>query len=331
MRPILITLSAIIILVTLFSTPLTAEEPTAERSLKINFETIGEGQPIVMLHGFGYDLNQMKGCMEPLFKGRTGWKRIYIDLPGMGRSSGKEWIRNSDKILEIVSSLVNTETVRQKIVLVGHSYGAYIALGLFHERAADVDGLLLINPVTVPYTKDKKIPLKTVLVKDETLLASLPPEDRKEFEQIAVIQTKPVWERFKEEILPGIRMADPVFLTNLRAKGYSFSYNIMDFRPMLDKPVLIFAGRQDFIVGYHDPVVLLESFPYGEYHVLDGAGPMLPIERPEAFNHLVGRWLDQLEKNWKVLPPPPEKKADEVITIDAPEPKPEEKNEVERP
>ena len=45
----------------------------------IYYEEIGVGQPIIMLHGFTPDHRLMKGCMEPIFTQREGWKRIYLD------------------------------------------------------------------------------------------------------------------------------------------------------------------------------------------------------------------------------------------------------------
>jgi pimeloyl-ACP methyl ester carboxylesterase len=44
----------------------------------------------LMLHGWSVDHRLMKGCMEPVFKKMdTEWKRIYFDLPGMGRTKGE--------------------------------------------------------------------------------------------------------------------------------------------------------------------------------------------------------------------------------------------------
>ena len=34
----------------------------------INYEVIGEGKSILMIHGFYADHRLMKGCMEPIFK-----------------------------------------------------------------------------------------------------------------------------------------------------------------------------------------------------------------------------------------------------------------------
>lgn len=65
----------------------------------IYYEVIGEGIPIIMLHGFSPDHRLMKGCMEPIFKERDGWSRIYMDLPGMGKTKNYENISNSDDML----------------------------------------------------------------------------------------------------------------------------------------------------------------------------------------------------------------------------------------
>ncbi len=50
----------------------------------INHKVIGEGYPLVMLHGWTLDHQVMLHAMEPLFEKRSGWKRIYIDLPWYG-------------------------------------------------------------------------------------------------------------------------------------------------------------------------------------------------------------------------------------------------------
>ena len=45
----------------------------------------GTGRPVLVLHGAGVDHREAEACFEPLFDGVTGLRRIYPDLPGMGR------------------------------------------------------------------------------------------------------------------------------------------------------------------------------------------------------------------------------------------------------
>jgi len=47
------------------------------KNLSINYEIIGEGKPIVMIHGYYPDHRLMMGCMEPIFRVNDGYRRIY--------------------------------------------------------------------------------------------------------------------------------------------------------------------------------------------------------------------------------------------------------------
>jgi|GEM_PF-3564752 len=40
----------------------------------------------LLLHGFSPDLRLMTGCFEPIFESRPEWRRVYLDLPGMGQT-----------------------------------------------------------------------------------------------------------------------------------------------------------------------------------------------------------------------------------------------------
>jgi pimeloyl-ACP methyl ester carboxylesterase len=267
--------------------------------IKINLEIVGEGLPVIMLHDFGSDSNQMKGCMEPLFKKRPGWKRIYIDLPGMGKTEAKNWANNTDRINEIVSSLIDTRFMNSKIVLVGHSYGAYLARAIAQEKGDIVEGVLMIAPLTVPETEKRKLPKYQILEKDSDLIAKLNPEDAKLFQAQVVIQNEKTWQRFKDDILPGIKAANQEYLMNLRGRGFAFSYDLNRIRMFFQRPSLIITGRQDHIVGYFDALELLDFFPKADFVILDSAGHNLQFEQEAAFNFLVSRWLDKIEKNLK--------------------------------
>ena len=55
------------------------------KNVEVNYEVYGEGKPIIIIHGSTVDHRLMTGCMEPIFNNRDGYKRIYLDLPGMGK------------------------------------------------------------------------------------------------------------------------------------------------------------------------------------------------------------------------------------------------------
>jgi pimeloyl-ACP methyl ester carboxylesterase len=61
------------------------------KNISINYEILGTGKPVLMIHGYYPDHRLMAGCMEPVFSARAGYKRIYFDLPGMGISESDAW------------------------------------------------------------------------------------------------------------------------------------------------------------------------------------------------------------------------------------------------
>jgi pimeloyl-ACP methyl ester carboxylesterase len=274
------------------------------KNINVHYKIYSEGHPLISLHGFSPDHRLMSGCMEPIFQHRSGWQRIYLDLPGMGKSPGKEWITNSDQMLDVVLEFIDQVIPSQRFVLAGESYGGCLARGIIYRKPAIVDGLLLICPLIIPDHAKRSVPQHVARVKDPALLSGLAPSEREEFESFAVVQSQRIWERTRDEVIAGISIADEDFLTRLQAHGYPLSFDV-DAAPPFEKPTLILVGRQDAMVGYRDAWKILENYPRGTFAVLDRAGHNLQIEQETLFNALVNEWLDRVEENigkqWKEL------------------------------
>ena len=52
----------------------------------VHYVERGEGMPLLVLHGAGVDHREAEGCFEPALGAHGGLRRIYPDLPGMGRT-----------------------------------------------------------------------------------------------------------------------------------------------------------------------------------------------------------------------------------------------------
>ena len=50
------------------------------------YEDVGAGRPLLLLHGLQLDHRHIANDIEPLFTNRSGWRRLYPDLPGMGKT-----------------------------------------------------------------------------------------------------------------------------------------------------------------------------------------------------------------------------------------------------
>lgn len=273
----------------------------AVRDVPIYYEIYGSGTPILMIHGWGPDHRLMKGCMEPIFQSLdTSWQRIYFDLPGMGKTKGRAWITGTDQMLDLILEFIDRIIPGRHFVVAGESYGGYLARGVIKKRASLVDGLLLICPLAIKETQRANAPALQVLEKDEALLSSLSQGDRKNFEDIAVLQHKRVWERFKEDILSGLKIADYVFLENSLGQHVPYTTNVDQIDKPFMQPTLMIMGRQDSSVGYHDHWQIIENYPRASFVILDKAGHNLQIEQEILFNELVKEWIGRVATEAKM-------------------------------
>jgi len=165
-------------------------------------------------------------------------------------------------------------------------------------RCVEINDYLLYYAITlmvkVPDARD--LPPQEVRVPDPELMAGLTPQQREEFEWVAV-QSQRICERIEKEMNPGIALGDASFLTKLIEEGNAFSFD-MDATGIepFEKPTLIVTGRQDWTVGYRDAWQILEQYPWATFAVLDRAGHNLPIAQERLFDALVGEWLDRVDE-----------------------------------
>ena len=113
---------------------------------------------------------------------------------------------------------------------------------------------------------------------------------------MAVMQTRRNWERFRDEVLVGLKLADSAYLERLRREGYALSLDVDAPSSPYKGPVLIMTGRQDTSVGYRDAWNALENYPRATLTVLDSAGHNLQIEQPAVFDALVMEWLERVQR-----------------------------------
>lgn len=82
------------------------------RSVDVYYEKYGEGIPIIMIHGFAPDSQLMIGCMEPVFDKESSFSRIYLDLPGMGKTENYDSIQNADHVLTLLLEFIEAVSGR---------------------------------------------------------------------------------------------------------------------------------------------------------------------------------------------------------------------------
>jgi len=266
------------------------------KNIKIYYEIIGNGKPILMIHGFAPDHRLMKGCMETIFENRGNYKRIYFDLPGMGKTIAPQWLNNSDQMLDIVLEFIDKIIPEQKFLIASESYGCYLARGVLLKKFSQIEGILFICPLIIPLPEKRDLPKKIkVIRKDPEFISSLNTLDAQELEEALVIKNRDVWERYKEEVYSGLKIVDQDFMNRVFPANYEFSFEVDNLLQLYDKPTLFLLGKQDITVGYRDAWKIIENYPRATFVILDEAGHNLQIEKTNLFTSLVNDWLDRIE------------------------------------
>ena len=265
------------------------------------YETEGpkNGIPMLMLHGFGCQLELMRGCMEPAIEA-AGMKdkvlRAYVDLPGHGRSNEAPIsLATSDAILKETLAVMDKIAPDGEFAVVGQSYGGYIALGMMAACPERLLGSALICPLAVDRLEDRRTEQGGAIVKDNAFLSTLSDAERESFLQNAVRADRDTWVRFRDEEAPGFANANPAFLEAVD-NSFPLTQGVSEFMegPNFDKPAVLVCGRQDSMVGYLDQARLLPKLTRGTMAVLDIAGHNLQFEQPELFCSLMAEWLQRL-------------------------------------
>lgn len=264
------------------------------RDIDMHYEEAGSGRPLLMLHGWPGDHRQLAYDMEPLFQNRDGWRRIYPDLPGMGKTRGADWITHQDHMLEVTLEFMDAIAPGQRFVVAGASYGGYLARGVVYRRGSQLDGLLLEAPMIAPKGKNPSLPQHRVIHIDEAFLNALTPAEQT-VREVAVAQSMLVLEAFRSSIAPGIAIADHPFLKRV-GQNYHFTFDVDQLTEPFPGPTLILTGRFDHWCGYQDAYNILENYPRGTFIVLDRAGHGLSREQQVLFRALVSEWLDRVEE-----------------------------------
>ena len=268
------------------------------RNIPVHYEEYGEGKPVLCIHGSHVDHRMMIAPFEPIFNEMRGYRRIYLDLPGTGKTPSANWIKNSDNILKVVIDFINTVIGEESFLLVGESYGGYVSLGLVHKIGDRIDGVLLICPQVDPREdKEENLPKRQILYKSEQMdSVSISSDEDKYYMDMAVIATPQVFKKWQSTITPALQIADMDFLTNHFSEWYSDYFHNVVCKVVFNKSSCILTGRQDHVTGYKVAYELVERFTRATFSVMDCAGHMLQAEREPLFRHLVMDWIERVER-----------------------------------
>jgi pimeloyl-ACP methyl ester carboxylesterase len=266
--------------------------------VKINFVEMGQGPPLLFLHGLGGSWKDWAGNLESF---RPSYQVMALDFPGFGDSDKPEVDYSIDWLTGMVEKFLQERGLNQ-VRIVGHSMGALVALNLAARPASPVNILMVTDAVGIgdkaeflSYALTKRImgpdsrweSIEEVLKGEfksmiESFIKGEKPKTSREF-----FQSIPKAPFTGKPLLP---MTPPV----------QMSASIIDFDvgprlPLIQQPTLILWGARDPIAPPQDASYLKSKIPQATLTMLEGCGHSPMQEQPGRFNQEVWKFLQATE------------------------------------
>jgi pyruvate dehydrogenase E2 component (dihydrolipoamide acetyltransferase) len=251
--------------------------------LRLRYLALGEGDsvPVLLLHGFGADLNTWMFTQPALAEGR---RVIALDLPGHGGSTKQLDHADVESLAAIVDHALKALGI-ERLHLVGHSMGGGIAISFAMRRPERVATLTLISSASFgpeinaafidgfvrAARRREAIEALNLLVHDPALVSRAMIED--------VL-------RYKR--LDGVPEALAAFAQEWFPAGRQI-VDLGDAVAALKLPVQIIWGREDRIIPVAHAEALASRLPV---HILEQAGHLPHMEKAGEVNRLIKRLIE---------------------------------------
>jgi pimeloyl-ACP methyl ester carboxylesterase len=265
------------------------ELPGAE----VNYAEIGEGEPIVFVHGLG-------GCWRNWLENLTHFGRthraIALDLPGFGHSPMPTWPIDIPAYGRLLHDFCEKLGVDRAAALVGNSMGGFVSTEAVIDHPSRFEKLVLVSAAGISFAEAEGRRAEAGLRLFE---ASLPfmagprrawlnrPKGRQfAFGRIFHNPNRIRPELLREQMEPGIQA--PGFGDAIRAiGGYDTRHRLAE----IEIPTLVVWGLNDHIVPVEAAIGYHRLIPESRLELFERTGHVPQMERPHRFNSLLDAYL----------------------------------------
>jgi 2-succinyl-6-hydroxy-2,4-cyclohexadiene-1-carboxylate synthase len=270
-------------------------EITVADGLRFHVASAGTGPPVVLLHGFTGSTETWTELQATL---SDRFRTIAVDITGHGRSAAPtdperySLVRFADDLRDILDGLAIP-----RAALLGYSMGGRAALRFVLRYPDRVAGLILESTspgISDPVERDHRIAADLALAQSVERDGVTAFMDR--WEQLPLWDSLAAAPESLRHRLRAQRLTNRAtgLANSLRGAGAAADPPVVDDLSTIRTLVRIIAGVLD---ARYVPLgqLMAAAIPHAELNLIDGAGHMAHLERPEQFAELAGSFLDSLD------------------------------------
>ena len=262
--------------------------------IRVRYLAEGKGSPVVLAHGLGASLAVWDENIQAL----AARHAVYaVDLPGYGKSDKPEGLAYDAVAGAHFLARFMDGLSLPSAALVGNSAGGLIT-AIFATLYADrVDRLVLVGPAGLGRPVAWFLRLASLPLLGELLHI---PSVRNPENLIRSVfyRPRPLRPELLNELAWGRNLPDAK-RANLRAlrsavgvRGMRRQMMVLHKLQEYRRPLLVLWGREDRIIPASHARDLTVALPNAAVHVIPECGHWPQLEKPEAFNPLVLKFLD---------------------------------------
>lgn len=121
------------------------------RGMRIEYDIVGSGNPIILLHGWGTNKNTFTNLCNEI---KTKYEVHLIDLIGFGKSDEPYKVLTLDDYVYFLCDYIKRNNIKNPIIL-GHSFGGRIAIK-YTSLFNNVDKLILVDSAGIKKKRNIK-------------------------------------------------------------------------------------------------------------------------------------------------------------------------------
>ncbi len=243
------------------------------RDADIAYTVSGEGNTLVLLHGFLESTVIWKDFVPVLEK---HFQVVCIDLPGHGESDCISYVHEMEMNAETVHAVLQHLQIKA-CVMTGHSMGGYVALAFSEKYPELLNGICLFHSTGLPDSEAKKL--------DRDKAIGVVKKDASVFIRAVIPNLfAPVnKEKLKTEIeeLVALAAQTPVQGIIATLEGMKNRKDRTQVLKNASYPVLIIAGKQDVVVPLESLLPQFALPKHCETLILDNVGHTGFVEAKE--------------------------------------------------
>lgn len=265
--------------------PAVKEQSAELRGVSLHWREAGEGDAVVLLHGFPLHSRMWAPQLETL---SASHRCIAPDTRGFGRSAMGAEPFSMDLFADDVAALLDHLGV-ERATLCGLSMGGYVAFAFWRRHRARVERLILAD--TRATADDDAGRMRRRIASEEVLREGASAIAPLQLDKLLGETTRRSRPRVVEEVRAMMDAAAPRAFARAQS-ATAARPDSTRLLPDIDVPALVVVGDEDALIGADDARAMAGALPHGRLSVIEGAGHLASLERPAEFDRVVEEFLD---------------------------------------